>query len=156
MLLLRAVQFCALLPPCSRIIVMFLAPFFCRCSFLLVRTMSTPHVVVETDDSCATPFPTLVRSSPLLFCCCGCGLTLNAPQDSDLSILSVLWLCCGCSCCQYQEPRGGAAVFSAGTTTFHGRAYFLANGQYQSYAYDNEDGGAVSNSGSMMVRHLQA
>ncbi|CAM9912938.1 unnamed protein product [Scytosiphon promiscuus] len=51
------------------------------------------------------------------------------------------------------EPRGGAAVFSAGTTTFHGRADFLGNGQYDAdangYEPSNEDGGALANYGSM-------
>ncbi|CAN0430440.1 unnamed protein product, partial [Ectocarpus sp. 12 AP-2014] len=46
--------------------------------------------------------------------------------------------------------RGGAAVYSAGTTTFHNKAYFLGNGQYEASANgeepSNEDGGALSNS----------
>ncbi|CAM9648236.1 unnamed protein product [Pylaiella littoralis] len=50
-------------------------------------------------------------------------------------------------------PRGGAAIFSAGTTTFHGRAEFFGNGQYEAdangYEPSNEDGGALSNSGTM-------
>ena len=54
-----------------------------------------------------------------------------------------------------QEPRGGAAIYSAGTTTFHERAYFLGNGQYEAdangYEPSNEDGGALSNSGTMTV-----
>lgn len=56
-------------------------------------------------------------------------------------------------CCQ--AYRGGAAVYSAGTTTFHGKAYFLGNGQYEAdasgYEPSNEDGGALSNSGTMTV-----
>ncbi|CAN0551890.1 unnamed protein product, partial [Ectocarpus sp. 12 AP-2014] len=51
------------------------------------------------------------------------------------------------------ETRGGAAVYSAGTTTFYGTADFLGNGQYDAdadgYQPSNEDGGAVYNSGSM-------
>ncbi|CAB1098144.1 unnamed protein product [Ectocarpus sp. CCAP 1310/34] len=51
------------------------------------------------------------------------------------------------------EARGGAAVYSAGTTTFYGTADFLGNGQYDAdangYEPSNEDGGAVYNSGSM-------
>ena len=57
-------------------------------------------------------------------------------------------------CCQ--AARGGAAVFSAGTTTFHGKADFLGNGQYDAdadgYEPSNEDGGALSNTGTMTVR----
>ncbi|CAM9568983.1 unnamed protein product, partial [Ectocarpus fasciculatus] len=49
--------------------------------------------------------------------------------------------------------RGGAAVYSAGTTMFYGKADFLGNGQYRADVPgeepSNEDGGAVYNSGSM-------
>ncbi|CAM9636886.1 unnamed protein product [Ectocarpus fasciculatus] len=49
--------------------------------------------------------------------------------------------------------RGGSAVYSAGTTTFYGKADFLGNGQYEADISGeepaNEDGGAVYNSGSM-------
>ena len=54
-----------------------------------------------------------------------------------------------------QEQRGGAAIYSAGTTTFHERADFLGNGQYRASGNgeepSNEDGGALSNSGTMTV-----
>ena len=47
-------------------------------------------------------------------------------------------------------------MFSAGTTTFHGKADFLGNGQYEAdadeYELSNEDGGALSNAGTMTVR----
>ncbi|CAM9959551.1 unnamed protein product [Pylaiella littoralis] len=50
-------------------------------------------------------------------------------------------------------PRGGAALFSAGTTTFHGTADFFGDGQYEArgdgYEPSNEDGGALFNSGAM-------
>lgn len=83
-----------------------------------------------------------------------------------LSALShVLWLfmvlfsCCGFAYL-YQEPRGGAAIYSAGTTVFHGKADFLGNGQYDAdangYEPSNEDGGALSNSGSMTVSDRRA
>lgn len=47
-------------------------------------------------------------------------------------------------------------MYSAGTTTFHGRADFLGNGQYDAnangYEPSNEDGGALANTGTMAVR----
>ena len=55
-------------------------------------------------------------------------------------------------------PRGGAAIYSAGTTTFHEKADFLGNGQYDAdasgYEPSNEDGGALANAGTMTVSEV--
>ena len=55
-----------------------------------------------------------------------------------------------------QVPRGGAAIYSAGSATFHESADFLGNGQFRADAPSgdlvaNEDGGAVANFGTMTV-----
>lgn len=53
-----------------------------------------------------------------------------------------------------QLEYGGAALFNAGSVTFHQQAYFRENGQFEiEGAYStNNDGGAVLNLGDVQVR----